>query len=103
MFFFEGKIELYNMLFLLVIPVGTPVLIYFIRRRFLWIAPLAALILGLILTVAFYPYFFTDIFTNNYDITTGYWLFLIIPAHCIISVISTLICYTINYLRKRSK
>jgi len=101
MFFFEGKIELYQILFLLIIPVGIPVFVFFIRRKLLWFSPLLALLLGLALTTVFYPYYFTDIFTSNVDTTSGFWLMLVLPAHCITSVIATAVCYAITRLRKR--
>jgi len=98
--FFEGKIELYQILFLLIIPVGTPILMFFIKRKLLWVSPIMALVIGLILTVLFYPSIFTDIFTNSNDITTRYWLMLVVPAHCIISMIATAICYATKRFRK---
>ena len=98
--FFEGKIELYQILLLLIIPLGTPILMFFVKRKLLWVSPIMALIIGLILTVLFFPSIFTDIFTNNDDTTTGYWLMLVLPAHFIISVIATAICYATSRFRK---
>ena len=56
--FFEGKIELYQILLLIIIPLGTPILMFFIKRKLLWVSPIMALIIGLILTTVFYPYIF---------------------------------------------
>ena len=100
MFFFEGKIELFNILILGVFPVGIPVLLRLTGRKRIWLSPLVALIIGLLVTVIFYPYFFTDIFTDSYDTTTVYWLFVLIPVHLVISVITTAICYVVSKTRK---
>jgi len=103
MFFFEGKIELFNVLILGVFPVVIPVLMYFNGRKRLWLSPLVALAVGLITTAVFYPYFFADILKGGNDTTTGYWLFFIVPAHFVISAVVTAFCYLIDYFRKRRK
>ena len=101
MFFFEGKIELFNILILGILPVGVPVMMYFIGRKRLWLSPFITLAIGLLVTAIFYPYLFTDIFTDSKDTTTGYWLFGILPVHFMISVIATAICYVYCKIRKR--
>jgi hypothetical protein len=98
--FFEGKIELYNVLFLFIIPIGIPILVFIIRRKFLWGSPMVALMMGLILTAFFYPYIFSDIFVHS-GTTTGYWIMLVLPIHCAISVITTSAFHVINRIRKR--
>ena len=100
MFFFEGKIELFNILILGIFPVGIPVLLYITGRKRIWLSPFVALVIGLLVTAIFYPYFFTDIFTDSNDTTTVYWLFVVIPVHFIISVITTAICYVVSKARK---
>ena len=96
MFFFEGKIELYNILFLLVIPIAVPVLMYFIKRKLLWISPLAAIIIGLGLTAVFYPYVFTDLFVGSDEIGGGSWLVFVLPVHCVVAVVATAILYAVS-------
>ena len=97
MFFFEGKIELYNALFLLVIPAGVPVLVYFTKRKLIWFSPIAAVIIGLILTAVFYPYFYTDFFTGNNDIGGGgSWGLFAIPIHLVVTIVTTAILYLIK-------
>jgi hypothetical protein len=104
MFFFEGKIELYTVLYLLVIPVGIPALMFFIKRKLLWVSPILAIALGTALTAFFYPYFFTDLFSSNNDIGGGSaWLIFALPIHCAISVVITSILYAVNYFRTRNK
>ena len=99
--FFEGKIEIYQVLFLFVVPVGIPILMSFIKSKLLWASPVIALAIGLALTAAFYPYYFTDIFNKTVDSTTAYWLYLVLPVHFVISVIATAVCYAIKYFRTK--
>jgi len=92
MFFFEGKIELYNILFLFIIPVGVPLLVFYAKRKLLWFSPLAAVIIGLILTAVFYPYFFIDLFNSNNEIGGGgSWVLFAVPIHIIVAIITVAI------------
>jgi len=97
MFFFEGKIELYNILFLIAIPVGVPVLVYFTKRKLLLFSPIAAVIIGLIMTTVFYPYFYTDLFTDNNEIGGGgSWALFAVPIHLVVTIVTTAILYVIK-------
>ena len=106
MLFFEGKTELYQMLFLLVIPAGIPLLMFFSkrkRRKRLWLSPIMALILGIVLTVIFYPYYITDLFSNNHDVgNVGYWFVFMLPVHFTVAVVATAFFYTVNYFMCRN-
>ena len=100
--YYQFKIELYTILFLLVIPVGIPVLTFFIKRKRLLFSPFATIIIGLVLTAIFYPYFFTDLFTGNNEIGGGgSWILFAVPTHLIVTIVTTAILYGIN--RKLSK
>ena len=101
MFFSEGKLELYNTLFLLVIPILVPVLMFFIKRKLLWVSPFAAIMIGLGLTAVFYPYFFTDLFADNNEIGGGWWwLIYVLPVHCVVTVVATAILYAVSRIVK---
>jgi len=104
--FFEAKTWMYLLLFFVVIPIGMAALIYFVKAKFIWLAPIAALICGLLLTVVFYPYYFTDININilgdSYDSTTVYWLYFFIPVQFIISIIAAVVCRCIDRFRRRT-
>ena len=100
MFFFEGKIELYNILFLFVIPAGVPVLVYFIKRKLLWLSPIAAIVMGLVLTAVFYPYFFSDLFAGNNEVGGGgFWGLFAVPIHLVVTIMTTAILYVIKKRR----
>ena len=100
MFFFEGKTELYNILFLFVIPAGVPILVYFIKRKLLWLSPIAAIAMGLVLTAVFYPYFFPDLFTGSNEIGGGdFWGLFVVPIHLVVTIMTTVILYVIKKRR----
>ena len=101
--YYQFKSELYTVLFFLVFPVGIPTLAYFVKRKFLWVSPVLSLILGLILTVVFYPYYFTDTINNTIDSTTAYWLYFGIPIHVAVSVIVMSIFYAVKHFRDNRK
>ena len=97
MSFFEGKIELYNILFFFIIPVGIPIMVLFAKQKLLWFSPLATITIGLILTAVFYPYFFTDLFNGNNEIGGGgTWFFFAVPIHLVITIVTVAILYGIK-------
>lgn len=101
--FFEGKITLFQVLFLLIIPVGIPVLVCFIKPKFVWVSPFIALLIGLLMTAAFYPYYFTDIFNNTIDSTTAYWLYFAVPIHFVVSVLVSSVLYVVRRFGAKGK
>ena len=97
MFFFEGQIELYNILFLFVIPAGVPLSVFFAKRKLIWFSPLISAIIGLVLTAVFYPYFFTDLFIGNNEIGGGgFWVLFVVPIHLAVTLMTTAILYGIQ-------
>ena len=98
MVFFEGKVEIYLLLFLLIIPVASAVLCSVFIPKLILLAPFIALIAGLLLAAVFFPYYYTDIFSNSYDSTTVYWLYILLPAHFVISVVAALV---VQLIRRR--
>jgi len=99
--FFEAKIRIYTIIFLFVIPVGLPILVYFVKKKFLWVSPFVSLALGLLVTAAFYPYYYTDLFDNTIDSTTAYWLYFRVPIHVVVSVIAIAVLYAVKHFRAK--
>ena len=107
---FQGLGEMiYIMLMFLVIPIGTPIIIYAVKRissrislrKILWISPLVALAIGMIASAIFHPNFFSDLFVDYYDTSRKEILGFIVPVHCIVSVSFTILCYAVYRLRTR--
>lgn len=103
MLFFEGKMELYLLLYLLVIPFITSCLFYKLNHKILRVSPIVSFILGMLLSAFFFPFYFTDIVSNNYDFTTVYWMMFVIPLHVISSLFFMGLFYIIRYFKTRNK
>lgn len=58
---------------------------------------------GILLSAFFFLFFLTDIFSNNYDSTTIYWMMFAIPLHVISSLFFMGVFYFISYLKARKK
>lgn len=102
MFFFEGKLELYGILCLLIIPIiGCMVFGFFEKVGYIWFAPLLDIVLFLAVTALFFPYLFQDIAAQEYDFTTVYWLLFFVPIQLATSFVITAIGYVV--LRKLRK
>lgn len=97
----------YILMMFFIIPIGTPIVIYFLRRKprrvsprsWLWICPVVAFLLGLLASALVFPQYFTDLFVDYHDTSRDEFLGFIIPVHCLISVSSTAICHAIKRLR----
>jgi hypothetical protein len=57
----------------------------------------------MIISAIFYPYYFKDIFNNDYDFTTIYWFIFIIPLEIASALFFTGITYMIMIIKKRRK
>lgn len=99
--FFEFKQEIYHILCFLVIPIISCFSIYKIKSKIIWISPIIILVLFMIVTAIFYPYYLTDVFNKDYDFTTVYWFIFIIPLQIISALFYTGIAYVL--IKKRSK
>jgi len=99
--YFELKQEIYHILSFLVVPIISCFSIYKIKPKIIWITPIVILVLFMIVTAIFYPYYFTDAFKKDYDFTTIYWFIFIIPLQIVSSLLYTGITYLI--IKKRRK
>jgi len=93
--FFEWKYELYLVLSFIINPILCCLLVYWTRPRLLWLSPAFILCIFVMISAIFYPYYFQDIFNNQYDGTTIYWLLLVVPLQVIFAFIVPGITYLI--------
>ena len=88
----------WNILIFRVIPVLTVVVIFIVKRKLLWAAPLISTALALITyMVALAPITITELFSN------GEWrgvFLLAIFMHLVITVVLTAIAYFVAYILK---
>jgi hypothetical protein len=104
--FWEGKIELYNLLSTLIIPIVSIGVVLTTKSKKLWLTPLLSFAIFIVTTFIFYPAHILNWFPNREPETIDfYWLFMMLPLHVTISVILTIITYIvkkcINFFSKR--
>lgn len=91
----------WNVLIFGVIPVFTVTIIFFVKRRLLWIAPLVSSALAFVsYLIALAPITIVEVFNNN-EWRAFYVLAMLM--HLGIVVILTAIAYLITYILKRKK
>ena len=78
-----------------IIPVLSVLLVFFIKRKFLWVAPLFSTVVSVVISVMAMP----SILTNS----EGRAMFfgISIPMHLAIVIVLTVIAYFVAYIIKR--
>gem|GEM_PF-2698556 len=99
--YFDYKQELYMILCFLINPVICCIGYYIFRPQRIWFSPLIIMSLFVCISIAFYPYYFTDVFQSEYDSTTLYWMILFIPFQLMSALLFTAATYTIIRLKKK--
>jgi len=80
-----------------IIPVLSVLLVFFIKRKFLWAAPLISTVLSVVISVIAMPSFLSN--REARAIFFG----ISIPMHLVIVVVLTAIAYLVAYLLKRKQ
>jgi hypothetical protein len=91
--FFEGKQTLYQILCFIIIPIMVCSIFYYLKPQKLWVSPIITICVFLVISAIFYPYLFTDVLTNDYNITTIYWLMFVVPIQAVSTLFFTFITY----------
>ncbi len=76
-----------------IIPVLSVLLVFFVKRKFLWLAPLISTVLSVVISVIAMPSILSD---------TMFWG-ISIPIHLVIVIILTAIAYLVDYILKRKQ
>ena len=80
-----------------IIPVLSVVFVFFIKRKFLWVAPLISTVLSVVISVIAMP----SILSNRE--ARAVFFGISIPMHLVIVVVLTAIAYLVAYLLKRKQ
>ena len=80
-----------------IIPVLSVLLVFFIKRKFLWVAPLISTVLSVVISVIAMPSFL-----SNRE-ARAMFFGISIPMHLVIVVVLTAIAYLVAYLLKRKQ
>jgi len=78
-----------------IIPVLSVVIVFFIRRKLLWIAPLVSTILSIVVSIIASP----SIFSNREH--RAMFFGISIPIQLVIVIILTAVAYLVAYILKR--
>lgn len=97
--YFESMMEVYQILCLLINPIICCTVYYLKKMKRFWILPISIMCIFLIISAIFFPYYFQDILTGEYDFTTVYWIMFFIP----LQIISALFFTTTTYLLMKWK
>ena len=80
-----------------IIPVLSVLLVFFVKRKVLWVAPLISTVLSVVISVIAMPGFLSN--REGRAIFFG----ISIPMHLVIVVVLTAIAYLVAYLLKRKQ
>ena len=80
-----------------IIPVLSVLLVFFIKRKVLWVAPLISTVLSVVISVVAMP----SILSNGE--TRAMFFGISIPMHLVIVVVLTATAYLVAYLFKRKQ
>ena len=93
---------IHTALFFRIIPIGVPILVYLRKKKILWLSPVFVFATTLLLSFIFTPSMFEDMFTGSSGYTNGlFWLLIMGPSLFVIAPVVTVICYIIEWFRKR--
>lgn len=80
-----------------IIPILSVVIIFFIKRKFLWIAPLISTVLSVVISIIPMP----SLLSNREH--RAMFFGIAIPIQLVIVIILTVIAYLVAYILKRRK
>ena len=87
----------WNILIFGVIPVLSVLLVFIVKRKILWIAPLISTVFSIVVSMIAVP----SLLSNN-EHSAMFWG-ISIPIHLVIVVILTAIAYLVAYILKRKQ
>lgn len=87
----------WNVVFFGVIPILTVAIIFFVKRKVLWMSPLISTVLGVAISVISMP---TII---SYGEHRAMFFILVVPGHFYIGIILTVIAYLVAHILKQKQ
>ena len=87
----------WNIVFFGVIPILTVAIIFFVKRKLLWTAPLISTVLGVVISVISMP---TII---SYSEHRAMFFVLVVPGQFVIGLILTVVAYWVAHILKQKQ
>ena len=90
-------INWWNISLFCIIPILSIIIIFFVKRKLLWIAPLISTVLSVVISIITMPSIL------SYSEHRAMFFCIAIPIHLIIVIILTVIVYFVTYILKRKQ
>lgn len=90
-------LDWWNISLFCIIPILSVVIIFFVKRKLLWIAPLISTVLSVVISMIAMPSIL------SYSEHRAMFFGIAIPIHLLIVIILTVIAYFVAYILKRKK
>ena len=97
------KYDLYLVFYLFGISILVSVLLFFLKPKYIIYSPIISIVLSNIILFMGSDFLLSDILTNNYDHTTIFALYVLIPGQALFSIVIAVIVWTIYYIKKKIK
>lgn len=97
------KYQLFMIFYLMVIPLVISLGLLILKPKYIKYSSIISIVLSNILLFMDSSFLLSDILTNNYDHTTIFALYVLIPGQALFSIIIKIIVWTIYYIKKKSK
>ena len=91
------NLDWWNVSVFCIIPILVVVIIFFIKRKFLWIAPLISTVLSVIISMIAMPSII------SYSEHRAMFFGIVIPIQLVVVIILTVIAYFVAYILKRKQ
>ena len=97
------KYQLFMIFYLMGISLAISVGLLILKPQYIKYSPIISIVISNILLFMDSSFLLSDILTNNYDHTTIFALYVLIPGQALFSIIIAVIVWTIYYIKKKIK
>lgn len=97
------KYELSLLFYLIGVPVIASFGMLHVKPKYIKYSPIISIVLGNLLLFMESSFLLSDILTNNYDHTTIFALYVLIPGQALFSIVIAVIVWTMYYIKKKIK
>ena len=97
------KYQLFMIFYLLGISLVISVGLLILKPKYIKYSPIISIVISNILLFMESSFLLSDILSNNYDHTTIFALYLLIPGQALFSVVIAVIVWTIYYIKNKIK
>lgn len=97
------KYQMFMIFYLMGISLVISVGLLILKPQYIKYSPIISIVISNILLFMDSSFLLADILTNNYDHTTIFAIYVLIPGQALFSIIIAIIVWTIYYIKKKIK